>query len=372
MFLLDLLPFELTFDILFRHGGFDGMESVLGRHACWEFTKLMCDRGRADLLCVCRAVQLLDHPAHALFLLNYPPDSSIPENIRAWRVAQRCSIGWELDTRSVVHAMRAFISTRQHAQQVFPWLNTADLTQLRSEEEWRALGRLQRLSYKFNEWWWNGQREAFHLERGAAGSDMGVVIRSTAKAEMDKLAGALKRRELGKIRQGKERSAWVRMKRSEADAQIAANNRGGSSQQQGAPKPAAEDKKRAAGSAALGPAAQASEDKKRAADSAALKPVVLTSEDKKRADSAAKARLETLLSVLKSVERALQKPRAMRFERIARLVAAIERLHPLIKWNLRLHLHSASERNVWDVELLLKRFRWVEVANPVEQLACSR
>ena len=195
-FLFECLPFELTFNILFRHGGFDALEAVLGKHACccWEFLKLMNQpqSPRAELLCICRTVQLLDHPTHALFLLNYPPDSSIPENRRAWDVAVRCCVGWAPDVRSVILAMRAFVSTRQYCRQPFPWIDTVDLDWLRtkSEEEWKWIGMMQNMYCKFDSWWWNSQREAFQLERTASGSDMWVVIQNTARAEMERLPGS--------------------------------------------------------------------------------------------------------------------------------------------------------------------------------------
>ena len=324
MFLLELLPFDLTFDILFRHGGFDALESVLGRNHCWEFLKLMGNTRRADLLCICRAVQLLDHPAHALFLLDYPPDSSIPENRRAWDIAVKCCIGWQPDVQSVVLAMRAFMPGS--AQQVFPWLNVADLKRAMCEEEWRYIGHQQRLGYKFNEWWWNGQREAFHLERGAARSDMATVIRTTAKAEMGKLEGALKRIETRKVVETKERRALKKMRQAKLDESIRNQNKAKTAEEPMPPPP----------------------------------PIVLTPEDKKRVAECAKVQLKITQSLLHSVKQALGKkniPKS-KIRAAAKLVASLGKQNPLVKWSLKWMLHTAAVVSVWDLEFILHSFQW--------------
>ncbi len=191
---------ELTFRILFEHGGFDALENLYGRDlVCWEFLKLMRNHQKAaELLCICRTVELLDHPAHALFLLNYPPDSSIPENRRAWDIASKCCIVWEPSVRAVVLAMpvRTFLPTT--TTQAFPWLDLAWLAAQRgSEEECRHIGTKAAVCYKFYRWWWYGQKEAYFLE---GSRDMGAVIRSRARDEKARLFNALKRREVEAIR----------------------------------------------------------------------------------------------------------------------------------------------------------------------------
>ena len=391
-FLLELLPFPLTFSILFEHGGFDALESVFGRnnHCCWEFLKLMDFSPRADLLCICRTVQLLDHPAHALFLLNYPPDSSIPENIRAWRVAQRCCVGWSPDVASVVLAMRAFLSstTGQHPSNnniVFPWLSVdADLRTKRSAEEWKALGRQQTLNYRFNEWWWHGQREAFHLERAAAKSSMAVVIKERAKAEMERLHGALKRRQMIALREEKSRAAWVRAKRAEREAWIRENNnRGGSSggnDRHGNNNNNKRQKKETvvvvveSSSAAVekktkkggGEATTTTEPPPPPQPPLSSTTIVLTSEDKKKVAALAKAQFEHLHhSVLLKFKYTINKIPAQvldaKISKIAKLVVALEMQNPLIKWNIRLFFHLAAEetgRSVWEMEFLMQRYWW--------------
>ena len=326
VFLFESLPFELTFRILFQHGGFDSLETVLGRHACWDLLKLMNNSPRAELLCICRAVQLLDHPAHALFLLNYPPDSSIPENRRAWDTAIKCCIGWEPDVRSVVLAMRAFLPPNH--SQVFPWLHTALLTtQRRSAEEWKHIGQQQRLGYKFNEWWWNCQREAFQLER--AGSDMGAVIANAARAETGRLFNALRRRELEEALRLHKREALKRMKRDEDERRLKEGKTG-------VKTPGSSDQIKCT----LPPA------KKKAAEQSA--------KDKERAHHA----------ILDTAQRACSIPSsqfASKLDKIARLIVSIEKTNPLIKWNLRLIFHTAAQRagmTVWDVEFFLHCLKW--------------
>ena len=364
VFLFESLPFELTFDILFRHGGFDSMETALvGRNVCWELLKLMDCSQRAELLCICRTVQLLDHPAHALFLLNYPPDSSIPENRRAWSVAEKCCIGWKPDVRSVVLAMRVFIH-QETPRQVFPWLDTANLSFKRSESEWKAVGLRQTLCYKFNEWWWNGQREAFHLERAAAKSNMALVIRSTAMSEMERLENALKRREMCRIKEDKEWVAFMKAEREKVDVKLRENNLrvGGGGGESKEAKPLAkqaitivltsEDKKK---DMKMMMKSEENPPKKQA--------IVLTSEDKKKAISRAKDAHEKLQKVLKTVSQVLKNTPVHLFDtkitKAARLVSSLEKRYPHIKWNLHLLFHIAAEETgaeVWDTEFLIQKF----------------
>jgi hypothetical protein len=331
-FLFEALPFDLTFKILFGYGGFDSLETVLGRHTCWEFLKLMKNSKRAELLCICRAVQLLDHPAHALFLLNYPPDSSIPENRCAWAIAVKCCIGWNPDIRSVVLAMRAFMpSARQH---VFPWLNLADLARIRCEEEWKFIGEQQRVGYKFNEWWWNGQREAFHLERGAARSQMGVVIECRAMEEMEKLEGAIKRIETREVVEAKECRRWKRIQKEKLEAAIRAQNK--------ASPP------------------MTSEEKKEECVELPPKPIVLTSEDKKKIAESTKVQLKIIKTLHDSVKQALGKKKIPKnkIRVAAKLIVSLGRQNKLIKWSLYNMLHTTVDLNVWGLEFVLHSIHW--------------
>ena len=341
VFLFEALPFDLTFKILFGYGGFNALETVLGKHTCWEFLKLMENSERAELLCICRAVQLLDHPAHALFLLNYPPDSSIPENRRAWAIAVKCCIGCEPDVRSVVLAMRAFMPSAQ--QQVFPWLNVADLARKRCEEEWKHIGQQQRLGYKFNEWWWNVQREAFHLERTAAKSDMRVVIECRAKEEMGKLHGALKRIETREVVEAKEYRAWKRVQKAKLDESIRAQNKVKTVKEE-TPPMTSEDKK---------------EECATVEKELPPKPMVLTSEDKKRVAECTNVKLKITQTLLESVKQALGKKKINKnkIRVAAKLVVSLGEQNKLIKWTLRNMLHTAAVVKVWDLEFILHSFQ---------------
>ena len=358
-FLLETIPFELTFNILFRHDGFNYLEAVFGRDkCCWEFLKLMNNSPRAELLCICRTVQLLEHPVHALFLLNYPPDSSIPENRRAWDVAIKCCITWTPDVRSMVLAMRAFISTRQYDREPFQWIDTVDLDFLRkkSEEEWKQIGRMQGVYYKFNEWWWNQQKEAFQLERFAARSEMWIVIKNTAKAEMKRLDGAVRRREAEKMLRTKESDARDKEKRSERDEII----------RQTIHLAAGGGKKRTAAAAAEEESAERK------------KPIItikLTGEDKKILADNCQKELKALKTVLKTVKQAFITIPSHLFEpkidRIAKLIVSLEKQHPVIKWNLRLLFHRAASETgvtVWSMEFLVHRFHRV----PFEENALEK
>ncbi len=129
---------------------------------------------------------------------------------------------------------------------------------------------------------------------------------------MERLFGALKRRELIEIRRSKGVKAWERMRRAETDEFVAKSKRGGGSVM--ATVTFAEKKK----------AAEAAANKKKAMEAA----VVLTSTDKKKAEEAAKAGIETLQSVLKSVQSALPSVIAggrERLELLAKIIAVLGR-----------------------------------------------
>jgi hypothetical protein len=336
MLLFESLPFELTFRILFEHGGFDSLEMVLGRNVCWELLKIMNNSPCAELLCICRTIQLLAHPAHALFLLNYPPDSSIPENRRAWDIASECCTVWEPNVRAIVLAMRAFLpSARQH---VFPWLDIAFLEAPRSETEWKRVGLQMGVCYKFDLYWWNSQREAFHLEKAAVRSDMRLMIFSTAEAEKARLFNRIKRGELVEIMRMKERVAWKKSKKEEQERRLKENN-SGTARQQGVVN---------------------SNDEK-----LPLRKPSIFPEDRKKAIENAKLKEKTLHSILDIVKRACSIPTNFsptRLEKIATLIVSIETEHPFIKWNLRLIFHGAATKfrtaTAWDVEFLLYSLKW--------------
>ena len=369
VFLFETLPFELTFSILFQHGGFDALENVYGRDlVCWEFLKLMKNNQKAgEILCICRTIQLLDHPAHALFLLNYPPDSSIPENRRAWDIASKCCIVWEPDVRAVVLAMRAFLPSA--TTQAFPWLDSAWLAAQRgSEEEWRRIGVQAAVCYKFDLWWWKSQKEAFFLE---GSDDMGVVIKKRAMEEKARLFNALKRREVEKILRCKRQKAWIKMKRDEEEKKLEENNARLTGGKKAEVKKTAEssEKKRKLSSGGGGEA-----EVKQSAESEQKRPVVvILSEDRKRAAAIAKAKEEEHLSLLKKVKRACACVPGYviqsEIEKVAKLIICIEREHPLIKWSIRLIFHTAAQHHtIWDTEFLLHRLQWEKVEGAMEKL----
>jgi hypothetical protein len=376
MFLFECLPFDLTFSILFEHGGFDNLEMVLGRNVCWEFLKLMNNSRRAELLCICRTIQLLAHPAHALFLLNYPPDSSVPENRRAWDIASKCCIVWEPDVRSVVLAMRVFLPSAQ--QQVFPWLNTAFLEAPRSETEWKQVGAQVGVCYKFDQYWWYSQREAFHLEKVIVKSDMRVMIVRTAEAEKARLFNRIKRGELGEIVREKEKKLRKKTKKEEQDRKLREYNAGmkrknevgGSNdeKQQQPKRHAQEDRLQRV---------QKGEEKSKdnEEERQLLKRPAISSQDRKNAAENAKIKEKSLHSILDTVKMACSFPSNLseaRLEKIATLIVSIETENPFIKWNLRRILHAAASKfgtaAAWDVEFLLFSLKWETVEGAVEKL----
>jgi hypothetical protein len=375
MFLFECLPFDLTFSILFEHGGFDNLEMVLGRNACFEFLKLMNNSRRAELLCICRTVQLLAHPAHALFLLNYPPDSSIPENRSAWDIASKCCIVWEPDVRSVVLAMRVFLPSAQ--QQVFPWLNTSFLEDPRSETEWKQVGVQMGVCYKFDRYWWYSQREAFHLEKVAVESNMRIMIFSTAASEKARLLNRIKRGELEEIVRAKEKNLWRKTTLDEQDRKLREYN-AGMKRKKGVGESNDEKLKRSAVSSGDGKAVAGNaklKEKVEEEEQQQPKRPAISSEDRKKAAENAKLKEKTLHSILRTVERACGISNNLseaRLEKIATLIVSIETENPFIKWNLRNILHAAASKfgtiTAWDLEFLLSSLKWEVVEGAVEKL----
>lgn len=228
--------------------------------------------------------------------------------------------------------MRAFMpSARQH---VFPWLNLADLARIRCEEEWKFIGEQQRVGYKFNEWWWNGQREAFHLERGAARSQMGVVIECRAMEEMEKLEGAIKRIETREVVEAKECRRWKRIQKEKLEAAIRAQNK--------ASPP------------------MTSEEKKEECVELPPKPIVLTSEDKKKIAESTKVQLKIIKTLHDSVKQALSKKKIPKnkIRVAAKLIVSLGRQNKLIKWSLYNMLHTTVDLNVWGLEFVLHSIHW--------------
>jgi hypothetical protein len=189
--MLQRIPFQSAFDILFRHGAIASLEAVFpGR-----FLFLFLGRERnlwIEVVCALRLVQRLEHPAFALYLLH-PADRSIPDSVGAWSVSARYSDAeWILPVRRdlLIRAMKVFLPVRES---VYDWLDGADLVVTQSLDAWNAKALECIFAHRFTQRWW--RTEALLWD----GETMGAVILNAAEVEMARLKRALVHAECAKI-----------------------------------------------------------------------------------------------------------------------------------------------------------------------------
>ena len=309
---LNLLPFNCSFDIMFLHGGMDELHRIFHGKECYGLYSIFGETPWTRAMSICRTVESLDHPAHALFLMNYPHDPSIPESKRAWDAAWKCCIGPDPEVEMLVHAMRIFAP--MHSNTVFPWLRVAEnLVKPRSVSEWRALGRKQVANYKFNEWWWYDQVEAPFLQHSHL--SMSKVITAFETDEKLRQRNSIARSVRISFEKKKKDDAWKKAYREAIHA--------------GKPKPKS------------------------------IPPIKLTKKDqddiKSSVDCICKAQHDTVKRIKTSLPALLRRSPV---DSVARAVSAVGYFNPRIKWTLRLLFHRASGLRAWDAERVLET--WCE------------
>jgi hypothetical protein len=317
IFKLPLLPFSCTFDILIRHDGFAGFDTVYGRRASlYRFWELFSNHASADwidAICTCRLVQALSDPAHALFLL-VPTDFSVRPSVVAWDVAK--SRRFEILTTSyVVLAMKCFLSLDR---EVFPWLSTSDIVlHNRTPAQWIVFAKYNISSYHFTRRWWNEQPEVPLSDDWSA---MGHVVVVLAREESELLVERLRCAErkkclcLKKKKIGDEKSRKKQHK------------------------------------------------------------ITITKADQTNIDAIVQGRRAELTTVLNSVCTVFAEvPQSLlehKYDLFARYVAGTVRLYPHIKWSVLLAFHTASRgrRTSWAVERAVWGQMHCKDKNPVRDL----
>ena len=258
----------------------------------------------------CCAVELLDHPAHALFLMNYPYHPSIPESRKAWDAAWRCCLGPDPDPEMLVWAMRIFCP--MHRDEVFPWLRVSEhLMTPRCTDEWRALGRRQASNYIFNKWWWHDQVEAPSLQHL---KHMSKVIPVFAGDEAPRQRNSLARAAGNTARERKVAEISKRECREALHS--------------GRPRPKS------------GPSP---------------KMIKLTKKDLQDINSEVDCRLKVQQDITARIKATLPVVlRRLPADYVARAISSVAQKNPQIKWTLRLLFHRASGLRAFDAERMLE------------------
>ena len=313
MLRLDQLPFKCSFDIMFLHGGMNEFQRIFNGKGCFGLYTIFGDTQWTRAISICCAVESLDHPAHALFLLNYPYHPSIPESKRAWDAAWRCCLGPDPDPEMLVWAMRIF--SPMHRNTVFPWLRVDEhiMAPRMSVDEWRALGRKQASNYMFNRWWWHDQVEMPLLEN-LRGMEKVIPVLA-AQEEMPRLRNALARDVGNAVRERKKCEMWKIAYREAIHA--------------GRPRPKS------------------------------IGVVKFTKKDQSDIEAGIDVRLKAHEDMVVRIKKAL--PGLLRrfpADYVARAVSAVGRANPRMKWTLRLLFHRASGLRAFDAERMLET--WCE------------
>jgi len=316
---LKRLPFESTFDILFRRGGMADLEALFPGK--WLFRFLGREELRdlwTEIVCALRLVQGLRHPAHALYLLH-PVVRSIPDSAAAWAVSSRYSEAeWILPVRRdlLIRAMKVFLP---RDEPVYDWLDGAELTVRQSPAAWRAMAQRCIDSYRFTARWWATQGLSW-----VDGPTMGEAIANAAKEEEARLGTALLRL---------ERIQMLELKRARRKEKAA--------------KEEAEGKKKEA--------------KRKTAPYVAK----LSPNEEQGAHAQSEQQLARHKQVLQEVRSVLLSDRlpVPLFEtalpRVARIVMGLAKQYPKMRWSLKALLHRAAAKRLgltaWHVERQLCR-----------------
>jgi hypothetical protein len=299
--MLQRIPFQSAFDILFRHGAIASLEAIFpGR-----FLFLFLGRERTqwiEIVCALRLVQRLEHPAFALYLLH-PVDRSIPESVGAWSVSSRYSdADWILPVRRdlMIRAMKVFLPVRES---VYDWLDGVDLMATQSLDAWKAKALECIYAHRFTQRWW--RTEALLWD----GDNMGAVILYAAAVEMSRMEQVLLRAECARF-------IILKLEKRENQQQLK---------------------------------------KRRTAE----RPLKLSMNEKQCAKNEAERKLvghKNVLSEVKTIlkDRVSTSVFEAHFFKIARIVMALAKQYPRIRWNLKVLIHDAATDRlgytVWYVE----------------------
>jgi hypothetical protein len=164
--------FPGIFDTLFVRGGFAAYTAVHGDRDCEKFVE---DYETPDndltiqAICVCRLIQLLPHPCHALLL--------VANDVDVRKAATRCMLR-VFDVKVLVLSIRMHCN-RKSAVEVWEMFPVSQMFVKRTRGEWMQFAqKMSRNKCRLEKWW---------CECAEPRGDMRGAIRTMAEREMDRL-----------------------------------------------------------------------------------------------------------------------------------------------------------------------------------------
>jgi hypothetical protein len=356
---LPFLPFSISFDIMFRHGGFAAFAGAHGggEEAMYQFWRVFfvsSPIGKiyparigqwVEAMCACHAVQCLHHPAHAVYLLR-PMRHEIPESVASWAVAGGRG-NQTMRPEFLVHAMLAFLPAAEYQPLLQrEWFRVEEVQIRRSVRGWLRFADEVISNHFFTRYWWSGQKEGplLHLLGEEQGSTMGRVIVALAQRETLGLKKGIMREETDKMIRAKEIKEWRASLEKQKTETVAKKERGKAPKKQ---------------------------------EKASKSPcTTLSTANKQEIERLTHTCYTQQTSILARSRAALSSMRVVtlenNFRRVLCLVVSLGHKHPRIKWNIKLALHEVAlektGRSTWDIERELYRVMYSQEYDPLKKL----
>jgi hypothetical protein len=331
------MDFAKVFDVLFTHGEFAATYTAdHGERDCMRFVDdletPLNDLG-IQAICACRLMQLLPHPGYAVLMLVSAHHKKDPVFELTKALAARCCLR-VFDPRVIVHAMRIFVPSKRPGAMVWEGFPVSDMFITRTRREWVAFAEARCSDRLFlQRWWWacpvtqGGIREAI-----AAAAEKERASLSARLYARDRLALIEEKTREAELKRKVEEVVVVKRKTPEVVVK--------------GDEPAAKRRK--------------------------PRPVVVTKKDELALVEAAAGHEARLLRVVSKLEHVLVKKRVCKIgAKLAAIVGALARMHPLIEWSLKDAVHEAAVgRSAFATErkLFAHRLDLVMGAAVMEQL----
>lgn len=428
---LPCLPFAVSFDILFSHGGMDAFIAAHRRtgprrldarriteggeaealYQFWRIYFVSTPMGKVyprsiglwvDAMSTLHIVRSLRHPSDAIFLLR-PEHRAVPESVAAWAVAAACGFQTFPPVEVIVLAMKVLLPRPKPGDAPIllraEWLWLHDLLVRRTRDEWLQFADEAIASHIFTDAWWRcvalppcegtggGGVDGAHPVAAGTTMTMGGAMAALARRERETLKDTLRKAETARLLETlareREKREWRKQLKEAAPEAMGTKKKGkggGGTQETRAPLPSrrGEDpeagggKPRGAGGKAAAATAKGSTGKVAAAAAAPS----LTPAQKEEVVRLARLRYKEHVSAVQRAKDALRSMSTValdkNFSPVSRLVAALSAQYPLVRWNIRLAFHGVlfhTGRSNWDIEREL--FRWQRdktIADPLAKL----
>ena len=311
------MDFAKVFDALFTHGEFAATYTAEhGERDCMRFVEDF-ETPFNDLciqaICACRLMQLLPHPGYAVLLLvsaHHKKDNGF-ELTHA--LAARCCLR-VFDPCVMVHAMRIFVPSKRPGAMVWEGFPVSDMFITRTRREWVAFAEARCSDRLFlQRWWWacpvsqGGIREA--IAAAAENERASLSARLYARDRLALLEEKTREAELKRKMAGVAKTSEVVKKKNEPKRKT--------------PEAVVENE----------PATKRRKPR----------PVVVTKKDELELVEIAAGHEARLLRVVSKLEHVLVKKRVCKIgAKLAAIVGALARMHPLIEWSLTDAVHKAA------------------------------